>query len=588
MTGVLTADADTRRLRADADRLLLSTARRGGWWLALLGGAALTGALAQVLLPAAVGRAVDATFVSANAAGSAHADGAAGWLAICAALVAAIVFSGAATALATGTATATATAWLRGRLADHILGCGPGLLRRISTGDTVSRIVGGTADAGAAPASMVMAVTGVVAPAGSVLALGLIDPWLVVAFAAGLPVLALILRKLVRDSSDVSAGYQRAQGAIAARLLDALAGARTVAAAGTQGLEQRRILAPLATLRSHGDASWRIQARAAAQGMIIVPVLQVIVLAVAGVRLAQHRITAGELAAASQYAVLAVGFGASIGQVTRLGRARGGSRRAAALLAQPRPDYGPDSLQDGPGRLRLHGVTVRRGGQALLSGLDLTIPGGCAVAVVGRSGAGKSTLASLAGRLIDPDEGEITLDGLALPRLTRVALRDAIVYAFERPALFGHTPWAAISFGAFQPSREQVLAAARDSRAAAFLARLPAGLHTPLDQTPMSGGEVQRLGLARAFAHAGRARLLILDDATSSLDTATEMLVSRVLTDQMSDRTRLIVAHRATTAARADLVAWLDRGRLRALAPHRELWADPEYRTIFGAEPGTC
>ena len=106
MTGALNADADARRQRADADRLLLHTARRGGWWLALLGGAALTGALAQVLLPAAVGRALDAVL-------SAHADGQVRWLAICAALVAATVFSGAAATLATGTATATATAWLR-------------------------------------------------------------------------------------------------------------------------------------------------------------------------------------------------------------------------------------------------------------------------------------------------------------------------------------------------------------------------------------------------------------------------------------------------------------------------------------------
>jgi ATP-binding cassette subfamily B protein len=326
MTGALIADADARRLRADADRLLLHTARRGGWWLALLGGAALTGALAQVLLPAAVGRALDAVL-------SAHADGQVRWLAICTALVAATVCSGAATTLATGTATATATAWLRRSVADHVLGCGPGLLRRFSTGDTVSRIVGGTADAGTAPASMVMTVTAIIAPAGSVLALGLIDPWLVVAFAAGFPALALVLRTLVRDSSDVSADYQRAQGAIAARLLDTLTGARTVAAAGTRDRELQRILAPLATLRSRGDATWRIQARAAAQGMIIVPVLEVIVLAVAGVRLAQHRITPGELAAASQYAALAVGFGASIGQLNQLGGARGGSRRAAALLA---------------------------------------------------------------------------------------------------------------------------------------------------------------------------------------------------------------------------------------------------------------
>jgi len=341
-------------------------------------------------------------------------------------------------------------------------------------------------------------------------------------------------------------------------------------------------------LRARGEASWRIQGRAAAQGMIIVPALQVIVLAVAGVRLAQHRITPGDLIAASQYATLAVGFGASIGQLNRLGRARGGSRRAAALLAQPRPGYGTDSLQGGPGQLRLRDVTVLRGGEAVLAGLDLTVPGGSAVAVVGRSGAGKSTLASVAGRLIDPDEGEITLDGLDLRRLAPHALRDAIVYAFERPALFGETPLEAISFGAFRPSREQVLSAAADSRAATFLTRLPGGMQASLDATPMSGGEVQRLGLARAFAHAVWARLLILDDATSSLDTATEMLVSRVLTDQMRDRTRLIVAHRATTAARADLVAWLDSGRLRALAPHRELWADADYRAIFGAGPAPC
>jgi ATP-binding cassette subfamily B protein len=95
----------------------------------------------------------------------------------------------------------------------------------------------------------------------------------------------------------------------------------------------------------------------------------------------------------------------------------------------------------------------------------------------------------------------------------------------------------------------------------------------------MSGGERQRIGLARAFAHGGR--LLILDDATSSLDTVTEHQVARALTGELRDRTRLIVAHRATTAARADLVVWLDAGRVRAAGPHRVLWQDPAYRAIF-------
>jgi ATP-binding cassette subfamily B protein len=406
----------------------------------------------------------------------------------------------------------------------------------------------------------------------------------VVAFAAGFPALALVLRRFVRDSSDVSAAYQHAQGAIAARMLDALAGARTIAAAGTQDAEHARILTPLTTLRAHGDASWRIQARAAAQGMIIVPVMQVIVLAVAGTQLAQHRISPGELIAASQYAALAVGIGAALGQLNRLARARGGGRRIAGLLAEEPAVYGADEFPPGAGALRLRSVTVRRDQDVILRDLDLVIPGGLSVAVVGRSGTGKSTLAGIAGRLTDPDEGDVSLDGRDLRLVTRDVLRTAIVYAFERPALFGDTPAAAIGFGAWRPPEDDLVSAAKASTAETFLARLPGGMRASLDELALSGGEVQRLGLARAFAHASRARLLILDDATSSLDTATEMLVSKAISGQLNDRTRLIVAHRAATAARADLVAWLHEGRIRALGPHDELWAEPEYRAIFGAD----
>ncbi len=564
----------------EADRLLLRTSRHGGWWLVLLGCASLAQAIAMVALPATVGHAIDAAITASRGAGPAQASTA---LAGCAALVAVIVVTEGAISLAAGTASASATAWLRRLLACHVTGCGPGLLGRFGAGDVVSRVVGGTTDAGAAPASVVMAVTAAITPAASVVALGLIDPWLVVAFAAGFPVLGVVLRAFVRDSSDISVRYQRAQGAIATRLIDALTGARTIAAAGTQEQERGRILAPLSALRAQGDAFWRVQARASAQGTILVPLMQAVVLAVAGLGLSQHKITPGDLIAASQYAVLAVGVGGAIGQLSRLARARGGSRRSAGLLAAPPLAYGTSRLPPGPGELRFRSVTVRHDHQTVLSGVDLTVPGGATVAVAGRSGAGKSTLASIAGRLADPDEGTVTLDGTDLRALARGALRAAVVYAFERPALFGETPLAAISFGAWPPSQAAVLSAARASQAATFLARLPEGVRAPLDELALSGGEVQRLGLARAFAHAGRARLLILDDATSSLDTATEMLVSQVLAEQMSDRTRLIVAHRATTAARADLVIWLDAGRVRAVAPHRELWADADYRAIFGS-----
>jgi len=592
-TGIPVAITSTE---SDADRLLLAAAREGGCWLALLGATSLAGAAAQVLLPAVVGRAIDAIL-----AGNATSGRPVGPLTACAILVIVIVGCGAVTDLATGVSGAMATARLRRLLAGHVVAVGPGLLTSTATstsgntdfsaGDTVSRVVAGAADAGTAPASFLLAATVVMPPLGSVVALGLIDPWLVAAFAVGFPALAVVLRTLVRDSSAVSAGYGRAQGAIAARLLDALAGAHTIAAAGTQARERERVLGPLPLLREYGYASWRVQARAAAQAMTVAPALQIIVVAVAGVELARHRITTGDLVAASQYAVLAVGIGASVGVISRLGRARGGARRAAELLARPCPRYGGHDRpagrhHAGRGELRLSGITVRHGGEAVLRDLDLLVLPGAAVAVVGRSGAGKSTLARLAGRLADPDAGTVSLDGINLREFTRASLRESVVYAFERPELVGDTPHEVIGFGLRRPDDAQVRLAAGQAQAAAFIARLPRRMSTPLDGTPLSGGEVQRLGLARAFAHAGAARLLVLDDATSSLDTVTEMLVGRAIAGELSGLTRLIVAHRATTAARADLVAWLDGGRIRALAPHGELWADPEYRAIFGAADG--
>jgi ATP-binding cassette, subfamily B, bacterial RamA/AmfB len=578
---------------ASGDRLLLAAARHVWPWLTLLAAASLAGTVAQLLLPAATGHAIDAAIEGSTAAGeSGHLGSALAW---CALLAGVIVGCGAAADLATGVSGASATARLRQMLAWHAIAVGPRLLvtgggaagsmADSAAGDTASRVVAGAADAGSGPASVLLACTAVIPPLGGLIALGLIDPWLFAAFAVGCPVLTRTLRMLARDSSGISADYARVQGAIAARLLDAVAGARTIAAAGTQDRERERVLAPLPLLRGCGYTTWRVQARAAAQATAIAPVLQVIVVAVAGVELARHKITAGDLVAATQYVVLAVGIGASLGPVSRLGRARGGARRAAELLARPRPRYGTRRLPAvaGPGELRLSGVTVRHGGEPVLRDLDLTIPPGTAIAVVGRSGAGKSTLARLAGRLADPDAGTVLLDGTDLRELTREVLRESVVYAFERPELLGDTLGDAIAFGVSRPGDAQVRAAAKQAQAAAFIARLPRQLHTPLDGTPLSGGEVQRLGLARAFAHAGTARVLVLDDATSSLDSVTEALVGRAITSGLSGLTRLIVAHREATAARADLVAWLDGGRIRAMAPHRELRADHEYRALFRA-----
>jgi ATP-binding cassette subfamily B protein len=197
--------------------------------------------------------------------------------------------------------------------------------------------------------------------------------------------------------------------------------------------------------------------------------------------------------------------------------------------------------------------------------------------VVGRSGSGKSLLAALAARLADPVGGTVLLDGVPLPELDRAELRGAIGYAFERPVLVGDTVGAAIGLGA--DDQGVVAAAATAACADGFIRRLPGGYATPMADTPLSGGERQRIGLARAFAQGER--LLVLDDATSSLDTVTERQVGTALTADPRGRTRLIVAHRLTTASRADRVVWLEDGRVLGHAPHHELWADPRYRAVF-------
>ncbi|WP_051338166.1 ABC transporter ATP-binding protein [Streptomyces flavidovirens] len=559
-----------------ADRLLLESVRHS----ALPGAAILVlstaGAATGLALPAVLGHTLD-LLLSGRPATT--------WLTACAALTCLLVVVDALDGVLAGTTNARSTAWFRRRLLRHVLAAGPRCTDRVPPGDIVARLVGNAAHAGGAPAALAGTVAAVVTPVGGLVALAVVDLWTAVAFLVGMPLLVLLLKAFVRESGDSVARYQESQGEIAARLVEAVGGARTIAAAGTARREQARILEPLTALSAQGYRMWRVQGRSTAHAAVIVPLLQIAVLAVAGTRLASGELSVGGLLAAARYAALATGIGMLVGRLNGLVRSRGAARRLAALLAVPATDHGDARLPPGDGTLELRGITVARGDRTILAGLDLTVPGGTSLALVGRSGSGKSTLAAVAGRLADPDAGTVTLDGVPLHELPREVLRRAVGQAFERPALLGGTIGGTIAFGAGEPDAAAVREAARTACADDFVRRLPLGYDTPCAEAPLSGGEAQRLGLARAFAHPGR--LLILDDATSSLDTVTELRVGEALTRQAGARTRLIIAHRASTAARADRVAWLHEGRVRAVGPHARLWQLADYRAVFTDTDGT-
>jgi ATP-binding cassette, subfamily B, bacterial len=555
-----------------ADRLLADTTRHSALRATALCAITTASVGAGLLVPAALGRTLDALLAGPGSAATTR------WIAACAGLTAFLAALDALEDLLTATTNARSTAWVRRRTLRHLLALGP-RADRFTSGDLVARLVGNAAHAGTAPTALASLLAALAGPVGGVVALFLIDPWLAAVFLAGMPLLAGLLRAFARRSSDATSRYQETQGDIAGRLVEALGGARTIAAAGTTERERTRVLGPLPELSRHGHRMWQVQGRATAQAAAIVPLLQTAVLAVAGIRLVQGDLSVGGLLAASRYAVYATGIGVLVGRVNALVRGRAAARRLADVLAEPAPRHGERTLPPGPGTLELRGVTVRRGNTAVLAGLDLTVPGGCSLALVGRSGTGKSVLAAVAGRLTEADAGTVHLDGVPLAELRREELRREVGYAFERPALLGDTIGGAIAFGVFELPEEEVTRAARAACADDFVRLLPDGYATPRADAPMSGGEIQRLGLARAFAHAGR--LLVLDDATSSLDTVTEMRVGEALVRDVRARTRLIVAHRASTAARADLVAWLEDGNIRAVDKHENLWADPAYRGLF-------
>ncbi len=538
--------------------------RQGRGWLPLMVFCSLTGAGVTLALPVVLGSVLDAAI-----AGDATTKS----LIVAASLIGLVVVTDLVESYAGVTCVAGTAAWLRQRTLRHLFSLSPQRLQTFDNGDLVSRVSGNAVDAAQAGTSLAVVAVGAVAPVGSLVLLALIDPWTALALLAGVGLVALVLKTFTRRTSAVAASYQQAQGAIAARLAEALGGIRTIGAAATVEQERDRILRPLPELGQLGRRIWTVLGRASAQAAVAGPVVLVAVLAVGGLALTSGRISPGELFAAGRYAVMGAGLGGLTGVLSAYARARAGSRRVAEVLAQPTTTYGtrhfPDDRPRG-GELVFSKVSVT----GLLHDLDLTIPAGAAVAVVGHSGSGKSVLAELAARLRDPDSGRVCLDGIALTELTHDELRTAVGCAFERPNLVGETVGAAIGFGRDQAS---ITRAARAVHAHDFVARLPFGYGTPLAKAPMSGGERQRLGLARAW-HAQR--LLVLDDATSSLDMVTEMKIGEALLRDR-DRTRLIITHRRSTAARADLVLWLDQGHLRALAPHHLLWSDPHYRAVW-------
>ncbi|MFI6301144.1 ABC transporter ATP-binding protein [Amycolatopsis thailandensis] len=556
-------------MAGSADRLLVTVTALDRPRLIVLISSALAGTASGLLLPGALAAAVDTVVAGRQSLPEVS------WLIVLGVTQIAVALIG---GIVTARMTSSATAWLRRRLAGHYLSLGT--RSKFADGDAISRLTGDCTGAGLVASVVVQLGSTTLISGGSVVLLALMDWRLALVFLGSIPFGLMFARTHLKNTADDVLTYQEVSGELAARMVDAVAGLRTIAASGTADREAERVLRPLPKLSLAGRGMWRTQARMVWRSGLLLPAVELAVLAAAGFGVLAGRLTVGQVLAALGYTALGMGLITQIPLLTTLSRARSCARRINEVLDSPVPEPGDLGVVPGRGTLELRGVTV----EGALRDVDLLVRGGRFTAVVGRSGSGKSALVNVLGGLLTPDEGTATLDGRPLEKLRPYELRAVVGFAFERPALLGATIGDAVGYGSWA-GEAAVRGACRSAQVDDLIVRLPDGYRTPLAETPLSGGEAQRIGLARAIAHAPR--VLILDDATASLDTVTEASVEEAIERTLPGRTRVVVTHRAATAARADVVVWMEDGKVRAVGPHGELWRNKAYQAVFtgmGAE----
>jgi ABC-type multidrug transport system fused ATPase/permease subunit len=303
------------------------------------------------------------------------------------------------------------------------------------------------------------------------------------------------------------------------------------------------------------------------------------VLLIGGRQAANGSITVGEFVAFYGYVTLLTS------PVRMLGIALGMAQRAVAsgarvfelLDREPRLVQPPDArpLPEGGGRVELRGVSFAYGdGPPVLSDVDLTVEPGRTVALVGPTGSGKTTLVALIPRLYDPTSGQVLVDGANLRDVDLRSLRSQIALVSDDPFLFSASVRENIAYARPDASEEEIEQAAWRAGAHQFIETLPDGYDTRVGERgyTLSGGQRQRLSIARALIM--NPRILILDDATSSVDATTENRIKQALRELMADRTTFVIAHRLSTIALADEIVVLDEGTIAARGTHEELLED--------------
>ena len=390
------------------------------------------------------------------------------------------------------------------------------------------------------------------------------------------PIAILPVLKLGKRMRKVATGMQQEVGYFTSQLDEVFSVVRVVKAYGREEVEVKRAQKTVHGLYKLMMKAVKIQAIASPMMEMLGSIAIAGVIYYGGMQVINGETTAGaffSFIAAMMMAYKPLRALAGVNTQFQMGMAA--ARRFYAVMdTQPAIQEKPDAalLEVTDAALDMKDVTFAYAdGTTAIEGLNLTIPAGKMVALVGASGAGKSTIMNLMMRFYEVSKGSITIDGQDIRDVTFDSLRDSMALVSQEVMLFDDTVFANIAYGMDSATREEVEQAAKDAAAHEFIMALPNGYDSFIGPSgaKLSGGQRQRISIARAMLK--NAPILLLDEATSALDTESERHVQGALDGLMEGRTSLVIAHRLSTILHADLIYVLDNGRVIESGTHHEL-----------------
>jgi ATP-binding cassette subfamily B multidrug efflux pump len=426
--------------------------------------------------------------------------------------------------------------------------------------------------------TMSQLMTALLTVVGVLLVMVLISPLLALIALVTVPVSLLLTRAIAKRSQRHFVAQWRHTGALNGQIEESFTGHELVRVFGRRQEVEAAFAAKNDELLAASFGAQFISGLIMPSMMFIGNLNYVAVAVVGGLRVASGTLSLGEVQAFIQYSrqfTQPLTQAASMANVLQSGVAS--AERVFALLDAPEqsPDPAVPAVRaDRRGRVEFEHVAFSyRPDAPLIHDLSLVAEPGQTVAIVGPTGAGKTTLVNLVMRFYEIDAGRITLDGVDTATMSRADLRSGVGMVLQDTWLFGGTIFDNIAYGDPGATREQVLEAARATYVDRFVHSLPDGYDTVIDEegSNISAGEKQLITIARAFL--ADPSLLILDEATSSVDTRTEVLVQRAMAALRTDRTSFVIAHRLSTIRDADLILVMEDGGIVEQGTHEELLA---------------